>query len=159
MQIEETVLPGIGKRLTFRELEGHHSLAIVVRQDGSRELHLNPDKPKSPVLKLSSEEARLVGTSLLNVESASAAVDLITQTLQAGLNVDQIRIPDDSPCKGKTLRETGIPESKASVLSLIRGGKSHPNPPMTEKIGVGDVLILVGPEDDLKKARKAVLGE
>lgn len=160
MEVKETPLPGVGKRVEFRGLSGGHSLAIVIFEDGRKELYVNPDDPKPIVVKLDAEEARLVGNAIFAEARPKTVIDHISRTFQGGMAMDQFTITDRSPVSGHTIRETRLrSESGASIIALIRGGKNLYNPAPETAVASGDVLVLIGDEEQLHRARRIITGE
>lgn len=159
MEVQEAVLPGVGKRVIFRHLSGGHALAIVSFEDGHKELYVDPDDPKPLVLKFSSDEARVVGSAVLTEWGSKTLIDHISRSFQGGMALDQFTITPDSPIAGRTIQETRLrTESGASIISLIKGGKNYYNPSPQTAIQPGDVIILIGDEEQLHRARRTILG-
>lgn len=160
MQVEEAVLPGLGKRVTFRQLKDGHSVAIVILDDGRKEVYVNPDSVDPTVIKLEGEEARLLGQAMVTEWRPKTIIDYISRSFQGGMAMDQFTITEHSPIAGLTVMDTNLRSSTgASVIALIKGGKTIYNPPPSTVIGPGDVVVLIGDEDQLHKARNVIVGE
>jgi CPA2 family monovalent cation:H+ antiporter-2 len=67
--------------------------------------------------------------------------------------VETCRIELDSPAAGKTLAEVSIrPRTGASVIALTRNGVTESNPSMKVRLVGGDVLVLLGNRDQIRRA-------
>jgi K+/H+ antiporter YhaU regulatory subunit KhtT len=63
----------------------------------------------------------------------------------AGTTSDIFSILDDSPVVGKRLEEVDLQaRSGASVVAVVREGKSYPNPSGDFVLAAGDRLVLLG---------------
>ncbi len=159
MQVEESVLPGVGKRVTFRKLKDGHSVAVVIFDDGRKELYLNPDDLKPLVIRLDPDEGRLVGQALVTEWRPKTIIDYISRSFQGGMAMDQYTIAAASPVAGVTVMETNLRQATgASIIALIKGGKNIYNPAPSTVISPGDVVVLIGDEDQLHKARDRIVG-
>ncbi len=91
------------------------------------------------------------------IDVARAVVELIEEevlfpeidirqrlTLQAGYGVLEIPVPAGSELAHKTVRETGLRERDAIILSISRESVTIPNPKESREILPGDVLLCFG---------------
>jgi len=77
-------------------------------------------------------------------------IDLVTQTGDIPLSVEEITISEKSPLKDKLIRESGLREkTEAMVVGIKRGEKMHFNPSPSMKILENDILILIGEKSKL----------
>jgi TrkA domain protein len=158
MQVEETVLPGLGKRVTFRRLKNGPDIAIVILDDGRKEVYINPDRLEPTVVKLDAEEARLVGQAIVTEWRPKTIIDYMSRSFQGGMAMDQYTISGDSHIVGQTVADTNLRASTgASIIALIKHGKTVYNPPPSTVIGPGDVVVLIGDEEQLHKARGLIV--
>ena len=159
MQVEEAALPGIGKRVTFRGLRDGRSLAIVILDEGGKEIYFDPDALDPVVLKLDSVEARLIGQAIVTEWRPKTIIDYISRSFQGGMAMDQFTIAQESPIAGMTVMDTNMRSATgASIIALIKSGKTLYNPGPNTVIGPGDVVVIIGDEDQLQKARTIVIG-
>lgn len=157
--MEETILPGLGKRVTFHHLSDGNAIAVVLFEDGRKEIHINPDHPKPVVVKLEGDEARVVGQAIFSEWRPKTLIDHISRTFQGGMALDQFSITDASPIAGHTIMDTRLrSESGALIIAVVKGGTTQYNPPPTVAIQPGDVIVLIGDEDQLHKARRIITG-
>ena len=91
------------------------------------------------------------------VDVARAVVDLIEEevlfpeidirqrlTLQAGYGVLEIPVSQESELAHKTVKDTGLRDRDAIILSISREGITIPNPKESREILPGDVLLCFG---------------
>lgn len=77
-------------------------------------------------------------------------IDLVTQTGDIPLSVEEITISEKSTLKNKLIRESGLREkTEAMVVGIKRGEKMHFNPSPSMKILENDILILIGEKSKL----------
>ncbi|MEZ5421807.1 MAG: cation:proton antiporter [Pyrinomonadaceae bacterium] len=84
----------------------------------------------------------------------------LTELLIASDNIglSWLSLHDDSDLIGKTLIDAKLRElTGASVVAILRNGKLIGNPPARTVLKKGDVIGLIGSDDDIEKAR-AVFG-
>jgi len=71
----------------------------------------------------------------------------------ADVEVETCRIEEDSPAVGKTLEQLSIrPRAGASVIALTRGGVTESNPSQNVRLEVGDVVVLLGAREQIRRA-------
>lgn len=68
----------------------------------------------------------------------------------AGYGVSKIEICKDSPVLNKTLAESGLRGRDITVLAVIRGGETMPNPSANTKIALGDELVCFGRLENIR---------
>jgi TrkA domain protein len=159
MQVEESTLPGVGRKIAFKDLAQGQDLAVVTLQDGGKVLYVDPDGPDPIVIRLGTDEARIIGQAIVSEWLPKTLIDYVSRSFQGGFSMDQITLSADSPMAGLTIVETKLrQESGALILAVVKGGEQVRNPPPTTVIKPGDVLILVGDEPQLVKARRLILG-
>lgn len=160
MQVEEAILPGVGKRVTFRRLKDGTSIAIVIFDDGRKEIYVNPDDLRPNVIKMDADEARLIGQAIVTEWRPKTIIDYISRSFQGGMAMDQFTIADESPLAGMTVMETNLRSATgASIIALLKGGRTIYNPPPSTVIAPGDVVVMIGDGDQLHKARTLIMRE
>lgn len=76
----------------------------------------------------------------------------------ADVEVETCRIEEDSPAIGKSLGEVGIHRrTGSSIVALTRNGVTQSNPPTNLVLDVGDVLVILGSREQVRKAIALVL--
>ncbi len=68
----------------------------------------------------------------------------------AGYGVSKIEICKDSPVLNKTLVQSGLRGRDITVLAVIRGGETMPNPSANTKIALGDELVCFGRLENIR---------
>jgi monovalent cation:H+ antiporter-2, CPA2 family len=73
----------------------------------------------------------------------------------AGTTADTVLVPERSGAAGKTLAEVGLGErSGVTVIAVVRGGRSTPNPSADFILSAGDILVLLGSHQQLDEAMR-----
>lgn len=76
----------------------------------------------------------------------------------ADVEVETCRIEEDSPALRKSLAEVGVhTRTGSSVVALTRNGVTTTNPPKHTVLDVGDVLVILGSRDQIRKATALIL--
>lgn len=159
MNVEVTLLPGIGVRKDFALASGRR-IGIITRKDGANELIVSreddPDATQSSIM-LSNEEAaalgNLLGTPLLIAQLEDEHRDL------PGVNTRQLRIREGSRFDGRTLGDTAMrTKTGVSIVAVMRAGQVQPSPNPDFLIISGDLLVAVGTTDGLEAATKLLSG-
>ncbi len=79
-------------------------------------------------------------------------IDLVTQSKDLALSLEELRISNSSPLLGKTIRQSGIRQQyDAIVVAVKRNEQLLFNPPPDLTISDGDLLILIGNKENLLK--------
>lgn len=99
------------------------------------------------------EQVRREGYALLR----RSALPELAHHLRGGtlmdVEVETCRIEADSPAAGKTLGQASIrPRTGASVIALTRTGMTESNPPEHRTLEVGDVVVLLGTREQIRRA-------
>lgn len=163
--IEETlVLAGIKKAKVYISLlsgdadnvftimsakELNPGLHIIARgQDKANENKLYKAGANIVISPVTLASNRIINTTLKpNVVNL---IDLVTQTGDIPLSLEEITISEGSPLKDKLIKESGLREkTEAMVVGIKRGDKMHFNPSPTMKINENDILILIGEKSKL----------
>lgn len=157
MRVEESVLPGVGRKFTVSVRSGDR-LVIVIHHSGSRELQYyekgNLDEPAA-VLDLTDEEARELGAILAGVLFTPDAIG-DTQAKLAQDTIEWIRLEPGAPCVGRTVAD--LHEQGAHILAVLREGEALiPNPQPSLSLNVGDTLVLAGPRAAVERLRKQMV--
>jgi voltage-gated potassium channel len=104
----------------------------------------------------------LGGLRLARTVLRPATVDFVTDTLgdRRIASIGEVPVPDDSPLVGRSLRDLALrSRTGASVIALIRGGASLPNPEPDEALAPGDLMIVLADNDQLEALRSLTESE
>ncbi|GAA0421370.1 potassium transporter TrkA [Acrocarpospora corrugata] len=149
MEIEQTALPGIGLKHEFTTHSGRR-IGVVSHRTGRRDLIIY-DK---------SDPDRACENVQLNDDEADALVELlgaprIVQRLNdlhrevEGLMSVQLPISPGSPYDGRSLGDARIrTRTGASVVAVVRSGQVNASPTPDFQFLAGDVVVVVGDEDN-----------
>jgi voltage-gated potassium channel len=127
-------------------------LMIVARastREAERKLVLaGADRVVQPYAAAGTEMAKLALKPQL-----AAFLELVSTHGGPDLRFEEIEVPDGCPRAGRTIRENRIRSTTGAVVIALRKPDGTfdvtPNPDVT--IDVGDVLIVIGTEDELRK--------
>lgn len=145
MEVEQTVLPGIGLRHEFTTHSGRR-IGVVSHRSGRRDLVIydaeDPDKASE--------------TIQLNEEEANALVELlgaprIVQRLQAlhrdveGLVSEKVPVPPGSPYDGRPMGDARVrTRTGASIVAVVRGSQVFASPAPDFRLTGQDIVVVVG---------------
>lgn len=152
MVIRETSLPGVGKKFAFT-LHTGDELVIVVHLTGERDLFLFRPNEEEPCIEitLSDAEARELAMILSGVVYEPTPLQQAELALR-GLVIEWLTITEDSLMASHTITELQIRKrTGVSVIAIRRGEQIIPNPDPTERMEVGDLLLLVGTGEQMRR--------
>lgn len=152
MEVRESDLPGVGKKFTA-VTAGGQKLAIVIHHDGKRELYRFGEDPDSPegVTELSDKEAHQIGAILAGTYFQPVTEEAVLEIMQ-GLHLRWFHVTPGSIFAGDSIgglqirNRTGV-----SVIAILRGGSSIPNPSPVETLKVGDTLVALGNVEQMEQ--------
>ena len=152
--VRETVLPGVGVRHEFETAGGEH-VAVLTHRNGRRVLSIydreDPDAA-STVLHLSPSDTRVLA-ELLGAAQVSETISAVKQQVE-GLAIEWLTLAPASPFVGSTIADGAFrSRTGTSIVAIIRGTTTVPAPTPQERLGPGDVLVVVGTPDGLAQLR------
>lgn len=150
VQVEETLLPGIGLRHDFVAGSGRR-VGVVLHRTGRRDLLVydqdDPDRC-SELVPLTAEEAD-VFAELLGSPRVVQRLAALTEQV-AGLVTGQLRIAAGSGFDGRLLGDTQArTRTGVSIVAVVRDGEAVPSPRPDFRFAGGDTLIVVGTGDGI----------
>lgn len=161
--MEETMtecdLPGIGRKYTFTT-PGGEQLAIVVHQTGTRELFFFPPGTEEPcgAIAFEDDEARQIGAIISGSYYKPKILEDLEVSLQ-GIAIEWFRIGPAAPARGKSIGDLQIRKrTGVSVIDIIRGGQSLPNPGPETLLEEGDTLVVAAKHGQLAAFKTLVTG-
>ncbi len=162
--IREAELPGLGKKFQV-ELENGDQIAIVVHDDGTREVYhfiKDEDDPSSSFI-FTDQEARQIGSILSGAYYQPKALEKL-ETAIADMRIEWIRIKEGSPIKGKTIGELGLRKNFGiNVISVIdekvrnKQDNCRINPGPGFVFQPGQLVIVAGNSDKMKQFEKDMI--
>jgi len=87
----------------------------------------------------------------------SSQISRLMKFKNDSMQIFSIRIPEDSPHKGLTLRETKLPEGYEAILLIREDGKTK-RPDNDDIIRSGDQYLVLGPIQNEEKIRSTLVG-
>lgn len=101
------------------------------------------------------------GRRLAAVVIKPTVVDFLDTVVSAGnveLQMEEIQVQDDSEILGKSLSDAEIRQKSGAIIVAIVDNKGNfkINPPPTEKILSGEILIALGTNNQLKRLKEMV---
>jgi CPA2 family monovalent cation:H+ antiporter-2 len=107
-----------------------------------------------PVILQKAEHIRREGYALLRRGELPELAHHLRGGTLADVDVETCRIEEDSPPLGKSLGEVGIHRrTGSSIVAITRNGVTQSNPPMNLVLDVGDVLVILGSREQIRRAR------
>jgi TrkA domain protein len=160
VDLEETLLPGVGVRYELRTHAGP-GVAIVVARDGGAEIAVydrrDPDQA-TVALRLDAEEVEAVAEVLGAPRLTKSFADLSKEV--PGLEAAHFPIRPGSPFDGRTLGDTHARTlTGCSIVAIVRETDVVPSPGPGDHLQAGDVLVAIGSEDGLEQLERHLSGE
>lgn len=160
MELEETLLPGVGVRYELRCASGQ-SLGIVVQREGGAEISVydarDPDRATG-MFRLSPAEADAVAEVLGAPRLTQRFADLSREV--PGLESARLAIAPGSPFVGRPLGETRARTlTGCSIVAVVRGAEVIPSPGPEQVLESGDVLVVIGSESGLDQLDRRLSGQ
>jgi TrkA domain protein len=160
MDLEETLLPGVGVRYELRIRSGE-VLGIVVQREGGAEVSVydrrDPDRARD-VFRLSAEEADAVAEVLGAPRLTQRFADLSREV--PGLQSARFPIAPGSPFDGRTLGDTRARTlTGCSIVALVRDADVIPSPGPEAGLRAGDVLVAIGSATGLEQLDRRLSGQ
>jgi TrkA domain protein len=157
MDVNETLLPGIGVRYEFKSQDGD-LIGVVRRRNGDFEIvQYSPDDPDQArlLLHLTDDEADAFA-QILGAPRIAAKFTELTRKLP-GIESRQIRLPAGSPFVDRSLGETQArTRTGASIVAVVRGDNVIPSPTPAEELHQDDTLIVIGTHDGIVEVERLI---
>lgn len=152
-EIEETPLPSVGVRYSFTASSEAH-VSVLHHHSGRRQLFVgDPDDPDASqlVLEFDLEDSRVLA-EMLGVSKVVREIDRLQQSV-AGLSIEWILIPEDTPAAGRSIGQLEIRSSTGvTVVAALRRGEALPIPGPQFLIEGGDTLVVMGRPEAIRRA-------
>jgi TrkA domain protein len=156
VDLRETRLPGVGVKYTLRTAQGGR-LAVILHVDGQREIYhyeRSTDDEPTAVIELHDDEARQLGAVIGGAYERPRIVEELELAL-GELQIEWIRVPDDSPAIGRTLAECGLrARTGVTVIAILREPESISGAQPGDVIQRDDRLVAVGKAGQFAEFRR-----
>jgi CPA2 family monovalent cation:H+ antiporter-2 len=104
------------------------------------------------------EQIRREGYALLRRSELPELAHHLRGGTLSDVEVETCRIEEDSPAVGKTLAQLAIrPRSGTSIIAWTRSGMTESNPSEKTKLLAGDIVVLLGTRDQIRRAMGLLL--
>jgi K+:H+ antiporter subunit KhtT len=155
VDLEETLLPGVGVRYRLQTRAGE-AVGIVVGREGTAEIVVydqrDPDRARS-MLRLDAEEVDAVAEVLGAPRLTQRFADLSREV--PGLESGRFPIRPGSRFAGRPLGDTRARTlTGCSVVAIVRDSDVVPSPGPADLLHVGDVLVAIGSESGLEQLER-----
>ncbi|MDT0275324.1 cation:proton antiporter regulatory subunit [Blastococcus goldschmidtiae] len=160
MDLEETLLPGVGVRYELRCSSGQ-VLGIVVQREGGAEIAVydrrDPDRAQG-MFRLSPDEADAVAEVLGAPRLTQRFADLSREV--PGLESGRLTVAPGSPFDGRPLGDTRARTlTGCSIVAVVRGVDVVPSPGPEHVLAGGDVLVAIGSDAGLVQLERRLAGQ
>jgi TrkA domain protein len=159
VDLEETLLPGVGVRYELRARSGQ-VLGIVVSREGGAEIAVydraDPDRATG-MLRLDAEEADALAEVLGAPRLTQRFADLSREV--PGLESGRFPVAPGSPFDGRTLGDTRARTlTGCSIVAIVRDADVVPSPGPDHPLRAGDVLVAIGSASGLEQLGRRLSG-
>jgi CPA2 family monovalent cation:H+ antiporter-2 len=144
----------------LRELEELHQLGAddVVPEEFETSIEIfalvlrTYNMPQEFIMR-KAEQIRREGYALLRRSELPELAHHLRGGTLSDVEVETCRIDEDSPAVGKTIAQLAIrPRTGASIIAWTRGGVTESNPSEKAKLLPGDIVVLLGTRDQIRRA-------
>lgn len=157
MDVNEVLLPGIGLRYEFDNADGDR-IGVIAKRTGDFEVVIYPANDQDcaqPLFRLTEEEADTLAQILGAPRIAERFVDLTREV--PDLDAGQVSVRPGSPFVDRPLGDTAVrTRTGASIVAIVRDETVLPSPRPAEPLRAGDVLVVIGTEDGLRKVEQII---
>lgn len=158
-KVEETKLPGVGVRHDF-VTNGGNRIGMITHRSGRRELLIyDRDDPDScrETLRLEEDDVHTLN-DMLGGSDITEHLSELEQSVE-GLTIDWVRVVGSSACSGCTISDVGFgTDVSASVVAVLRDGRSIPAPPLDFELRAGDTAVVVGTQEGTREMVERLQG-
>lgn len=157
MDVNETLLPGVGLRYEFDNSDGDR-IGVIAHRKGDFEVlvYAAPDRDKARrVFRLTEREAEALAQILGAPRMVESYADLTKEV--PGLDAGQVELSAYSPYTGRPLGDTKArTRTGASIVAIVRDEQVLASPGPGEILQAHDVLVVIGTADGIAAVRQLV---
>lgn len=151
IEIQETVLPGVGMRHDFATESGER-VGVLTHHSGRLDLlvfdEFDPDSCKSDIA-LTEDEGRVLG-ELLGANQVVKSMTNLQQSI-GGLTIDWIEIAQNWTCVDRRLDALQLTRTGVLIVAVIRDDETTPIPARDFELHSGDVVVVIGKPEGIQK--------
>ena len=149
----------------LRELEELHQLGAddVVPEEFETSIEIfalvlrTYNMPQDFVMR-KAEQVRREGYALLRRSEMPELAHHLRGGTLSDVEVETCRIEQDSPAAGKTIAQLAVwPRTGASIIAWTRSGVTESNPSKKTELLAGDIVVLLGTRDQIRRAMELIL--
>jgi TrkA domain protein len=160
VELEETLLPGVGVRYELRTRAGQ-VVGIVVQREGGAEFALydarDPDRARG-VFRLDGEEVDAVAEVLGAPRLTQRFADLSREV--PGLESARITVRPGSPFVDRPLGDTRARTlTGCSIVAVVHDTDVVPSPGPEHRLREDDVLVVIGSRTGLEQLEQRLTGQ
>lgn len=152
MDVKEVLLPGVGLRYEFDNSDGDR-IGVIAKRSGDFEVVLYSAADLDvarPVFRLTEDEADALAQILGAPRIAERFADLTREV--PGLDAGQVLVGPDSPYVDRPLGDTQArTRTGASIVAIVRDEEVLPSPGPAEPLRAGDILVVIGTADGIRR--------
>jgi TrkA domain protein len=151
MTVYETDLPGVGRKFEIDIGDGAQ-LVVVIHNTGKREVYRkpDPDADAEKVFEASNQLAQTIGSILEGAKFQPVEVEHEGTMLPGDTVIEWYNVGPDSTLAGRKLGEGVIREQlDVLIVAIQRDADILSSPGPETVIEAGDVLVVIGPQDDV----------
>lgn len=143
-----------GKRVGEMDLRGSTGASLILLERGD----LREETPHRNTVLLPGDRITLIGTK----EQVEAAKLVLRRPIPEGrgrpeLRLGRLYVAESSELEGVRLADAGLPErSGLQVVAIVREDTAVANPSPNERFQAGDILIVLGPQEQITAAMDLV---
>lgn len=157
MDVNETLLPGVGLRYEFDNSDGDR-IGVIAHRKGDFEILVyasrDPDRARR-VFRLTEREAEAMAQILGAPRMVESYADLTKEV--PGLDAGQVEVGSHSPYAGRPLGDTRArTRTGASIVAIVRDEQVLASPGPGEMLHANDVLVVIGTADGIAAVRQLV---
>jgi len=157
VDVNETLLPGVGLRYEFDNSDGDR-IGVIAHRKGDFEILVyasrDPDRARR-VFRLTEREAEAMAQILGAPRMVESYADLTKEV--PGLDAGQVEVGSHSPYAGRPLGDTRArTRTGASIVAIVRDEQVLASPGPGEMLHANDVLVVIGTADGIAAVRQLV---
>jgi TrkA domain protein len=154
VEIIESDLPTVGKKFSVK-LANEGVLTIIVYLTGKRDIYYENQKTgERVVFPLTDEEARKISPIIGGTYFRPTLIDQLQASLTKGVNIEWVKVPKTFDAAGRVIKDLDVrKKTDASIIAIIRGDATIPNPNPSTKINPDDTLVVIGTADNIVKLK------